>query len=94
MCIKLNSLKVENGKLYGTVKWTYEFKGSKRITGIVVHFEGEPVDTVALLFHSFLKPVDMNEGKCKVLVSDNISARMYTRAIIECFAAVFEKVDE
>ena len=93
MCIKLNSLKVENGKLYGTVKWTYEF-GSKRITGIVVHFEGEPVDTVALLFHSFLKPVDMNEGKCKVLVSDNISARMYTRAIIECFAAVFEKVDE
>lgn len=94
MCIKLNTLKVENGKLFGIVKWTYSFTGGKRVTGIVLHFEGEPVDTVSLLFHSFIHPIDMSEGNCKVIVSDNISARMYTRAIVECFAAVFAKVYE
>ena len=94
MFITANTLRVEDEKLYGTILWKREF--SKRVAGVRITFNGEPIDELSLIFRSIcMQPSDITENALfKVYVSDGISVRTYSRAIIEIFAAIFEKVDE
>ena len=94
MFITANTLRVENGKLYGTILWKREF-GSKRVAGVRITFNGEPIDDLSLIFRSvFREATDVTENTYKMIVSDGISLRTFTRAIVEIFAAIFNKIDE
>ena len=94
MFITANTLRVEDGKLYGTILWKREFS-SKKISGVRITFNGEPIDDLSLIFRNICREAtDITENTFKVYVSDGISLRTYTRAIVELFAAIFKKIDE
>ena len=94
MCIKLNTLKIENNKLYGTIK--------ARNTDVKVIFDGLHKEDLSLMFEYefvncdriFDKDTIINESDHRIYVTKGVTRKIFIKAIVEIFASAFAKADE
>ena len=55
MCIKVNTLKIENNKLYGTIKWVRNY------TDVKIVFDGLPREDLSLIFkYEFINDIALH----------------------------------
>ena len=92
MC-KLNTLKIENNKLYGTIK--------ARNTDVKVVFDGLHKEDLSLMFEYEFVNCDrifdntiIEESDHRIYVAKGVTRKIFIKAIVEIFASAFAKADE
>ena len=97
MCIKVNTLKIENNKLYGTIKWVRNY------TDVKIVFDGLPREDLSLIFkYEFINDIDLElengavikEPQHRIYIGKGVTLKYFIKAIVEIFAAAFTKADE
>ena len=91
MC-KLNSLKIENNKLYGTIK----------NTDVKVVFDGLHKEDLSLMFEYefvncdrlFEKETIIEESDHRIYVTKGVTRKMFIKSFVEIVASAFAKADE
>lgn len=95
MFITINTLRIENNKLYGTIKWVRNYT-------IKVIFDGLHKEDLSLMFEyefvnsdmEFEKNTILKENDHSIYVQRGITRKILIQAIVEIFAAAFAKADE
>ena len=91
MC--LNTLKIENNKLYGTIK----------ATNVKVVFDGLHKEDLQLMFeYEFVNNYDRifdkdrisEESDHRIYVTKGVTRKIFIKEIVEIFSAAFAKADE
>ena len=97
MCIKVNTLKIENNKLYGTIKWVRNY------TDVKIVFDGLPREDLSLIFkYEFINDIALEldtgavikEPQHRRYIGKGVTLKYFIKAIVEIFAAAFAKADE
>ena len=92
MCIKLNTLKIENNKLYGTIKATnvkVVFVGLHK-EDLSLMFEYEFVNNCNRIFEDTI----IEESDHRIYVTKGVTRKIFIKEIVEIFSAAFAKADE
>ena len=91
MCIKLNTLKIENNKLYGTIK----------ATNVKVVFDGLHKEDLSLMFeyefvncNRIFEDTIIEESDHRIYVTKGVTRKIFIKEIVEIFSAAFAKADE
>ena len=92
MCIKLNTLKIENNKLYGTIKATnvkVVFVGLHK-EDLSLMFEYEFVNNCNRIFEDTI----IEESDHRIYVTKGVTRKIFIKEIVEIFSSAFAKADE
>ena len=93
-----NTLRIENEKLYGTLKWVYNNNCSVRIV-----FDGLHKEDISLMFEyefvntdmtTFDENVVLEENDHRIFITKGITRKLLVKALVELFSAAFAKADE
>ena len=93
--ISVNTLRVEENKLYGTIKWVIDYAN----VSVKLVFEGLYKEDLSEVFKRDLDIIDdpvvsediiIDEGDHKIFISKRISELRFTQALVEMFAAAFK----
>ena len=100
--ISVNTLRVKENKLYGTIKWVIHY-ALVDVISVKVVFEGLYDEDLSEVFKRDLNIIDdpvvsediiIDEGDHKIFISKRISELRFTQALVEIFATAFKAVEE
>ena len=100
MFITVNTLRIENEKIYGTLKWVYN-NCSVRIVFDGLHkedlslmFEYQFVNSDMATFNDNEKNIVLKENDHTIYISSGLKRKILIKALVELFAAAFAKADK
>jgi hypothetical protein len=89
--MSVNTLKIENDKLYGTIKWTDVVK---------ITFDGLHKEDLSLVFEYefandrvFDENTILEEPSHRIYITKGVTRKKFVQALVEIFAAAFAKCE-